>query len=80
MSVYNMTGVVAFSGDTFRNNSAAADGGFLAVTGSPNVAVTVDNSTVTDNTVRLKSSCLSAVGSCRAHINNNRWQNLIQTP
>ena len=52
VSAYNMTEVMTFSSDTFRNNSAAAQGGILAVTSSPTFAVTIANSTVADNTVR----------------------------
>ena len=52
MSANNMTGVMTFSGDTFRNNSAGIQGGVLAITNSPKFDVTITNSTFADNTVR----------------------------
>ena len=52
MSAYNMTGIMSLAGDTFSNNSATTQGGILAVTDSPSFAITITNSTVTDNTVR----------------------------
>ncbi len=51
VSAYNMTGAMLFSADTFRNNSAA-QGGIVAITDSPSAAVTMNNLTTADNTVR----------------------------
>ena len=51
VSAYNMTGAMLLSANTFRNNTAT-QGGILAVTDSPSVAVTMSNLTTADNTVR----------------------------
>ena len=52
ISAYNVTGLVALTSDTFKNNSAGMQGGVVAVTSSPTAAMTFSNATLVDNTVR----------------------------